>query len=116
VSDSDTTSERQQKSHELTKKSRVKRQASDTNFVVRMSPHVKIYLSLSEAIEYSGLPKKLIQDKIKEKKISAVKMGSWRIRRDSLERYDAENDTIMSLSYVVPQLTHSSLERHDTAS
>lgn len=106
LSNSDTTPERHPKEgaqHVKPKQARGKRHDSDNSLVVRMSPHVKIYLTLAAALEYSGLPKALILKKIKEKKISAVKMGWWRIRRESLERYDAETDTVMSLSHVAPR-------------
>ena len=51
--------------------------------------HRKLYLSLKEAAEFSGLPQAYLLRKIKDGAIPAVKMPGWRIRREDLENHRA---------------------------
>jgi excisionase family DNA binding protein len=47
----------------------------------------KFYLTLKEAAKLSGLPQAYLLRKIKEGDIPAIKVPSWRIRRQDLEGY-----------------------------
>lgn len=55
----------------------------------RMTVDKKLYLTLKEAVEYSGLPLTYLKRKIQENVIPAVKISGWRIRREDLERHNA---------------------------
>ena len=68
--------------------------ADTTAFLAALSPSrltvdKKLYLTLKEAAEYSGLPITYLKRKVQEKGIPAVKIGGWRIRREDLERHNA---------------------------
>ena len=45
----------------------------------------KIFLTLKEAADYSGLPKAWLLRDIKSGKLQAIKAGGWRIRRSALD-------------------------------
>ena len=45
----------------------------------------KIFLTLKEADDYSGLPKAWLLRDIKSGKLQAIKAGGWRIRRSALD-------------------------------
>ena len=45
----------------------------------------KIFLTLKEAADYSGLPKAWLRRDIKSGKLQAIKAGGWRIRRSVLD-------------------------------
>jgi excisionase family DNA binding protein len=47
----------------------------------------KFYLTLKEAAKLSGLPQAYLLRKIKEGAIPVIKVPSWRIWREDLERY-----------------------------
>src|SRR5262245_60680298 len=47
--------------------------------------HRKMYLSLDEASELSGLPRAYLLRKVRSKEIPAVKVPGWRIKRADLE-------------------------------
>ena len=51
----------------------------------KISPTQKVYLSLNEAVEYSGLPRAWLLRKIKSGGLDAIKAAGWKIRRTELE-------------------------------
>jgi excisionase family DNA binding protein len=52
----------------------------------------KFYLTLKEAATLSGLPQAYLLRKIREGAIPAVKVPTWRIRREALESYHIESN------------------------
>jgi len=53
------------------------------------APQDKLWLSLKEAIRYSGLPGEYLRQKCEERAIDSFRRGRWYIRRESLERHNA---------------------------
>jgi excisionase family DNA binding protein len=49
----------------------------------------KLYLTVKEASQFSGLPESYLRRQIKAGGIPAVRIGGYRIKRDDLVRYDA---------------------------
>ena len=45
----------------------------------------KIFLTLIEASEYSGMPKSWLLQKIKQNELTAIKARGWRIRRSEID-------------------------------
>jgi excisionase family DNA binding protein len=64
---------------------RQKAATSEPVFIVPL--HMKIFLTLPEAVAYSGLPKTYLEKKLKDNTIPAFKAGGWRIKRIDLETY-----------------------------
>ena len=48
----------------------------------------KLWLSLEEAQQYSGLSRNMLLDLCREGRVVACKSGGWRIRRASLEEFE----------------------------
>jgi hypothetical protein len=55
----------------------------------RTAPPDKLWLSLKEAIKYSGLPGEYLRQKCEDHTIDSFRRGRWYIRRESLERHHA---------------------------
>lgn len=53
----------------------------------RVDLKTKIYLTMKEAMEFTGLTKTVLMDGIQRGAIVAIKSGGWRLRRESLERF-----------------------------
>jgi hypothetical protein len=56
------------------------------------APPTKLWLSLKEALEYSGLPEDYLKEKCEDRTIDAFRRsvkGRWYVRRESLERHNA---------------------------
>jgi len=56
--------------------------------VTRVPTHLKLWLSLPEAVEYSGLARTTIMQAIRNEEVLAVLSSGWKIRRQSLETCD----------------------------
>jgi excisionase family DNA binding protein len=52
----------------------------------RTAPSVKLYLTVTEAAEYTGLTETLLRHKIKDGELKALKDRGWKIRRADLEK------------------------------
>ena len=50
------------------------------------SPRHKLFLTLIEAADYSGMPRAWLLQKIKAGELSAIKARGWRIRRADIEQ------------------------------
>ena len=50
------------------------------------APRHKLFLTLDEAADYSGMPKAWLLRKIEKGELSAIEAGGWRIRRADLEQ------------------------------
>jgi hypothetical protein len=57
--------------------------------LARVPVQNKLYLSLKEAADFSGLPQAYLLRKIKDGAIPAVKVPAWRIGREDQERHNA---------------------------
>ena len=56
--------------------------------VSRVPTHLKLWLSLPEAVEYSGLARTTLLQAIRREHLQAVLSNGWKIRRQSLETWD----------------------------
>lgn len=54
-------------------------------YASQVPTHLKLWLSLAEAREYSGLSKPTLLQAIRNGKVTAQKSGGWKIKRASLE-------------------------------
>jgi excisionase family DNA binding protein len=50
--------------------------------------HRKVFLTLKEAAEYSGLPQSYLKRCLQEGKIHGAKIPHWRIKREDLQRHE----------------------------
>ena len=50
------------------------------------SPRHKVFLTLKEAADYSGMPRAWLLQKIRKEELPAIKAGGWRIRRADIEQ------------------------------
>ena len=66
-----------------TKKAATKRQRRE---VADTPIEKKIFLSVDEAVSYSGLPRPLVRELCRQGQVYAVKRGRWYISRKSLEQ------------------------------
>ena len=51
-----------------------------------IGPRHKLFLTLKEAAEYSGMSRGWLLSKIKDGELAAIKVGGWKIRRSDLEQ------------------------------
>jgi excisionase family DNA binding protein len=58
----------------------------------------RLYLTIPEASDYSGLPQSFLRAKVHTKALPALKAGGWRIKRSDLERFDAASGKMSKLS------------------
>jgi len=78
------------------KKAVTKRQRRD---VVGTSVDKKIFLSVDEAVSYSGLPRLLVTELCRQGQVYAVKRGRWYVSRKSLEQL---GDVEMKSPFLLP--------------
>ena len=50
------------------------------------APRHKLFLTLKEAVDYSGMSRGWLLNKIKAGELHAIKAGGWKIRRSDLEK------------------------------
>ena len=76
--------------------------------------HMKIFLTLKEAVAYSGLPKSYLEKCLRDKTIPAFKSNGWRIKRIDLETYTGAPQSLPLLPFYPASLPKALGENGET--